>query len=637
MRPFLDLPLKRKLTLIVLLAILVALTSAMTVVLAYFYDQEKQNLSEELEALASITAQRSTAAIMFVDKKAVLQNLDSLMIKTSIETACVFKKDQTLFAAIDRVYQDNPRCAEAGIVTGVSFVEDKIIATHVVELKGRAIGTLMIHSTLAPIHQAVFRFVIVSFLAIFMAFALAYLVTAKLTTLIAAPISQLTQLTRKIRRTGDYALRGEVYSKDETGQLVQHFNDMVSKIQLAEMQMDQLVSELKERSDSNEAHAQDMSQRHDAIRDFFSGVTHDLRQPLQAIDMYVNVLQGEQDLQQREALYQKLHLAVSNLGDMFRELLDVSRFEAKLEQAIHQEPVALEQLLEGLCHEFDALAGDKGLTFKLHLRNAEVLSDATMLSRVIRNLVSNAIRYTETGGLLVAVRPREQEVWVEVWDTGRGIPENKQAEIFAQFSQVKSEDAQQGYGLGLSIVKRLVDALGHTLELKSQESKGTCFRLRMARVPASEESQEMIVSGDAAAPIQLDIPGTADRVMLVDDDSMVLDAISQLLSSWSFKVVAFSSAEQAIQWVENTLAEDDDLDPPVLIISDFHLGGSMNGVELLNALGQTLEGIPAFIISSTDDEADIQMIKNADYQRLPKPIKPAKLRALINYHLTQSR
>ena len=624
---FSDLPLQRKLSLVVLLAILVALTSSIMAVLVFYHSQARQSLSQELQALASITSQRSSAALLFNDKKAMQENLQSLLIKHSVEAACVFKDEKELFAAIDRNSPEFPRCVVPSFRQGVYFEDDTLLVIEPVLVKGRTTGTLVIRSTLEPIYQQLWRFLGLSLLAATGAFGLAYLITARLTQLIARPITELTGLTQKIRQSGDYSLRAEGQGKDETGQLVHNFNDMVSRIQLANMQMDQLLSELKERSVNSEAEARDMARRHDAIRDFFAGVTHDLRQPLQAMDMYLNILQDVQSLPERNELQRKLKLAVVNLGEMFRELLDASRFEARVEQSEHREPVSLRELLDNLCHEFDALAGDKGLQVRTRLRDAVVLSDRTMLSRIIRNLVSNGIRYTEQGGLLVAVRVRPDQAWVEVWDTGRGIPADKQQVIFNQFTQVQEDDSEKGHGLGLAIVKRLANALGHPLELASVEGKGTRFRLIL---PLAEAEEKIARNAEPVLPVTL--PGAAETLLLIDDDAAVLDSLSQMLSGWQFGVVACSGAQQALDWAQEVAGEKENW--PALIISDYHLPEQRKGSGLLQALEELFPGVPGFIMTS--DQAAQGEIKSAGFKMLPKPVKPAKLRALIQYFLARA-
>lgn len=638
---FRDFPIRRKLLAIVLLAISVAVVTSSSTVILYDRVKMRADLTQELHALAQITAQRSNAGLMFNDVEAVTSNLEALTAKSHLDLLCVYDVDGNIFALVDVLTPLAPRCQQQKNWTpGSLFLEDRLQVIEAIVVQKKVIGHVLLQSDLAALKKRSLQFFLVSLLAAAIAILMAYLATHRLTHQVATPISQLTRLAAHIRATEDYSLRATPAGQDEVGDLVQNFNDMVSKIQQAQIAMKELLLEVRERSDHNEAQAEQMSARHDAIRDFFSGVTHDLRQPLQAIDMFVNVLEHTHDEQTRQDIYRKLSQAVTNLSSLFRELLDVARFESKVEGKSEPEQVNLGAILQRISHEFEVLAADKGLKFRLKTRGCVVLSETTMLERIIRNLVSNAVRYTEKGGILLAVRLRQNEVWIEIWDTGRGIPVNKRESIFQRFAQVEPSDARKGHGLGLSIVQRLANALGHRLELFSREGRGTLFRLCVPRLSASAaDVQTQLHALDAslstaqlAASVsaQMDALGTHLKILLVDDDALVLDAVTQLLHGWGMSVRACSSFTEALSWATTQPS------PPSLIVSDFNLENDRCGTDLIEALRDLWQQpVPGLIISGTQTTTDLEKIRALGLQMLGKPVKPPRLRALINFLVTR--
>ena len=631
--------LRKKLVAVVILSMLLALVIATTLVTVYLRKSTQDELVSEITTLAKITALRSSAALAFQDQRAMKSNLDALLLEPSVDQACVYSVTDELFASARQanIYGDCP--AIQNLPSGAKVLQDNLQIVEAVSIKGRPVGNLLIIANQDRVKDQTGQFIIVVISATLLSVLLVYFIVLKLTRWVARPITKLAKVANRIQEQEDYSLRATVISNDETGELVQNFNSMIDKIQSGQIHMASLVEELEERAKLNEVQADKMSQRHDAIRDFFSGVTHDLRQPLQAIDMYVEVLKKINDADEIGVTQDKLQQAVSNLRQLFGELLDVSRFEAQVENLTDLEPVELSSVIKNICHEFDIVAQENGLRLATHLRECKVLSEPAMLERIIRNLVSNALRYTEHGGVLVGIRLRSESVWVDIWDTGRGIPKEKQEKIFRQFSQVLDADAKQGYGLGLSIVHRLSMALGHTIKVKSIEGKGTLFRLEIPCSPpystvldlsedktqkASDRAGEDVTSQMAALSTDL-------SVVVIDDDPDALGGMQSLLQSWGMQVISFSSYQSALEW------GDSSPDIPSLIICDYDLGAGDVGTELLKQLQERfIDDVPGLIVSGTTDSHELEQIKQSGYNMLSKPVKPPKLRAMINFLVTKS-
>ena len=630
--------LRKKLVAVVVLSMLLALVIATTLVTIYLRKSSQDELVSEITTLAKITALRSSAALAFEDKRAIKSNLDALLLESSVDQACVYTSTGELFASAKQanIYSDCPAIENVSLKAG--FLQDSLQVLEGVSIKGRSVGRLLIIANLQRVKDQTSQFIIVAISATLLSALLVYFVVLKLTRWVARPVTKLAEVANKIRQDEDYSLRATVTSNDETGELVNNFNNMIGKIQSGQIHMASLIEELEERAKLNEVQAEKMSHRHDAIRDFFSGVTHDLRQPLQAIDMYVEVLQKMKDAEEVGVTQTKLQQAVSNLRQLFGELLDVTRFEAQVENLTDLEPVELSSVIKNICHEFDIVAQEKGLRLATHLRDCRVLSEPAMLERIIRNLVSNAVRYTEHGGVLIGIRLRPESVWVDVWDTGRGIPEAKQEKIFRQFSQVLDADAEQGYGLGLSIVHRLSIALGHTIRVKSIEGKGTLFRLEIpcsspystVRGISEDKTEKVSDMAGEAVTSQMAALSTDLSVVVIDDDPDALGGMQSLLQSWGMQVCSFPSAQAVLGWMESST------EIPSLIICDYDLGAGDNGTELLQKLQERFEGsVPGLIVSGTADSSALSLIKQSGYNMLSKPVKPPKLRAMINYLVTQ--
>jgi signal transduction histidine kinase len=214
---------------------------------------------------------------------------------------------------------------------------------------------------------------------------------------------------------------------------------------------------------------------------FLASASHDLRQPLHALRFFVDAL-PEHTSPAGKPVVENIRRSLSAMDDLFSALLDVSRLEAGvIESHIATVPVA--SVLERIQFEFEPLARRKGLALTVVRSSAWVRSDPALLERIIRNFVSNAVRYTDRGGLVVGCRPRSNEVRIDVWDSGRGIPANRQQEIFQEFRQldIPERDHRDGFGLGLAIVERVARLLNHPIELRSVVGRGSRFSVTVPR------------------------------------------------------------------------------------------------------------------------------------------------------------
>ena len=259
---------------------------------------------------------------------------------------------------------------------------------------------------------------------------------------------------------------------------------------------------------------------------------------------------------------------------------------------------------------------------------AYLFSDPVLVERILRNLVSNALRYTRAGGVLVGARRRGKEMSIEVWDTGIGIPPEQQDRVFEEFYQLANPErnSKKGLGLGLSIVKRLVNLLGAHIDLRSIPGRGSVFKVRLplGMRPVVDQSRK---KKPATAPGDL----SGRVIVVVEDEAAVLEGMRVLLEGWGAEVVAGASIRETMAEVE-PLART-----PDLIVADYGLRDGNVGTQAIAALRERFKSqIPAIIVSGSTTPAHVDEAKAIDAHLLLKPVMPAKLRTLIHFKLHQA-
>lgn len=357
---------------------------------------------------------------------------------------------------------------------------------------------------------------------------------------------------------------------------------------------------------------------------FLAAASHDLRQPLHALSLFVDVLKESKSDSEREGIFPRLELSVDALRKLFDALLDVSKLDAKVvkPEFTHFD---LAELLKILAEEFKDVADKKNLKLKVHASSSIIVSDRLLLERILRNLISNAIRYTDTGGILLSTRLRGENILLQVWDTGIGIPQDSKEEIFVEFKQLHNahRDRTQGLGLGLSLVHRLCQLLKHPLELNTQYGKGSVFSICIAR------GNPALLPDKNDAPIVHSWNLTGRRILVIDDEHEILYAMETLLSKWGCEVVTADSLEEAIK----KLAEREFL--PELVLSDLRLRDNKTGVEAIDGIRETVgKSLPGILITGDTDQEQIKRVKQNDYELMQKPVRPAHLRSAIQHHLS---
>lgn len=350
---------------------------------------------------------------------------------------------------------------------------------------------------------------------------------------------------------------------------------------------------------------------------FMAATSHDLRQPLHAQSLLLEVLSNRVQGSELSDLVRKVVDSNDALNSLFNSLLEISQLDAGT-ITVHKGHHSLTECCELIVDEFFEVAGKKTLTIELTGDDSVVHSDALMLARIIRNLVSNAIKFTSEGGVKIHIQNDESTVLLSVSDTGVGIPPGEQKHIFNEYTQLgnKARDRSMGIGLGLAIVRRLCDLLEHSIEVESSDGTGACFRLVIPR-----GNRDSIVS--ISPEVEVSSIGDID-VLLIDDEQPILDAMQTILTDWSCRSHAYTSYREAAKIINST-----DLKPD-LILSDYRLNEDVNGIEAIRLLRAKLgTDVPAILISGDTDPELLDYIQKENFYLLHKPLKTAKLRKVL--------
>lgn len=412
---------------------------------------------------------------------------------------------------------------------------------------------------------------------------------------------------------GKFGLRVEPRGKDELGKLAEGINAMAGAIgqtqeQLAERVIEATATLRHERDEAD--HAARARSR------FFAAASHDLRQPAQALGLFVARLQRDNVTPEFQPKLQQLAQTVNNLQELLGTLLDYSRLDGQVFR-VEAQPVKASQAIGQVVENFAAAAAEKHLQLRSRIHDGWLMTDPALLHRILINLIGNAVRHTRTGGILVTCRHRGQQARIEVWDTGPGIPPEALETIFDELVQLDNpeRDAEKGLGLGLAIVRKSANLLGHPLSLCSRVDHGSRFAMSVPFTAPS--SPDEVPKGKSVAE--------HTPVLLIGPARPEQDELLALLKDWQFNVRRAAVSTDA--W--HAIADDN---PPQFVIFDLPEGSTQveNSLDWLNKFSATLgHELPALIICSGPVPALGEQPGKAPRLLLTRPFRPARLRALI--------
>ncbi|OYU04572.1 MAG: hybrid sensor histidine kinase/response regulator [Pseudomonas sp. PGPPP1] len=387
----------------------------------------------------------------------------------------------------------------------------------------------------------------------------------------------------------------------------------------ANLNLQQQIAQ-RERIEQDLRDARDAAQAANRSKDkYLAAASHDLLQPLNAARLLIATLRERTLPDVEQVLVERTHQALEGAEDLLTDLLDISR----LDQAAVKPDVALYRLDEvfaPLVSEFQSVAQAAGLNLRVHTGSYAVSTDLRLLTRILRNFLSNACRYTDEGCVLMGARRRGDYLRLEVWDTGRGIAADRLEAIFLEFNQLDVGRAadRKGVGLGLAIVERIAEILGYPIAVRSWPGRGSMFSIE---VPLSDEMPLPISQLPVLPTTGNPLPGR--RLLVIDNEVSILDSMQALLGQWGCEVLTATDQAGALLALQGRA--------PELILADYHLDHGVVGCEVVKHLREHFGcKIPAVIITADRTDQCRRALRRLEAPLLNKPVKPGKLRAVLS-------
>jgi len=392
--------------------------------------------------------------------------------------------------------------------------------------------------------------------------------------------------------------------------------------QLATLRTDNqlLQSQLSKEQYQAEAAAKKAQEVNIAKSKFLAATSHDLRQPLHAMGLLLYSLKATLDNEQQNVLLTQVEQSHKTMEQLFNALLDVSKLDAGVVET-HIQSLSLADIFSHLRDELTPMAHNKGLVLTVEPIAGWVNSDPVLLPRIVRNLIHNAIVHSDSGSVAVTARENPHSITLSVADTGPGIPIEERTTIFAEFHQLRNpeRDRNKGLGLGLAIVSRLCGLLGHDLSFDSIVGEGSNFSIRVAKATTAP----LKINNRTPSSAQ-PVPGCGLKILVVDDETSILDAMERLLVGWGYRPAIASSKAAALDIVSKGFNPD-------FAICDFRLQDNVTGVDVLKLINARLgRKIPALLVTGDTAPERIKEAHTSGYALLHKPIRPAKLRTAVN-------
>lgn len=412
--------------------------------------------------------------------------------------------------------------------------------------------------------------------------------------------------------------------------LARTYRQTVERVITLKQQSDSLLAQLRIEKEAADVARRQAEVANRAKTQFFTAASHDLRQPLHAMGLFAEALRQKSHNEEVSQLVNSINSSVDALEGLFSELLDITRIDTG---GVEVKPAhfAVADILRKLRLHFEPNAFEKGLALRFRGMHHLVFADPLLVERVLRNLVSNAIRYTDDGTVLVSARKRGEHILLQVWDTGHGIPLQEQQHIFEEFYQLATNrpstaEQRKGLGLGLAIVKRLAGLMNAPLTLRSEPGRGTVFSMQ---VPKGERSALQPPNLDRKGPLGITLEGRL--IVVVEDEPAVRGGLEALLKGWGASLASFDSVTSASEWAASSSPEQV---KPDLLIVDYRLENGQTGVQAIEALRSRFSShLPAIVVTGSTMTGHEKEALDHNFHLLIKPVVPNKLRAMIAFKL----
>lgn len=440
----------------------------------------------------------------------------------------------------------------------------------------------------------------------------------------------------KLRKINTALIERVERSMDQQGNAFSLFQTAIGLEAQVRQRTDELTSALRRIEQTNRAlsAAKEAAEAANISKTrFIAAASHDVLQPLNAAHLSISALADLQTSEQGKKLARQVEQSLDTMNELLRTLLDI----AKLDSGVMKPDIVnlpLDALLGSLSSDFQQIAAAKGLHIRFRPTDAIVRSDRGMLRRVLQNIISNAIRYTSRGGVLIGARKRGALLRIDIVDTGMGIAEDQYEAIFEEFHRGTMPaggdlGGTPGLGLGLSIVQRMVSALGHHITFTSRPGHGTAFHLY---VPFGQPDLVRGKTREYAPRLPISNHLFGANVLLIENDRSVMEAMLTLLESWHCSVRIASHSSEAIGLLADPAWRPD------IVIADQHLDhGDLGSVTIEHIRYYLRRQLPALIVTADPSAGLEARCKTRDIEVMYKPLKPAEFRALVEHLLAAGR
>jgi len=399
------------------------------------------------------------------------------------------------------------------------------------------------------------------------------------------------------------------------------------------LRTEMLAEQLRAEKAVAEAARQEAEVANRAKTQFFTAASHDLRQPLHAMGLFAEALRQRTHEPEVAQLVNSINESVDALEGLFSELLDITRIDSGGVE-VNPQSFSVADIFRKLRLHYEPTAFEKGLGLRFRGSKHIALADPLLVERILRNLLSNAIRYTVDGSVLVSARRVGEIVRLQVWDTGQGIGEEERVRVFEEFYQVPGTptaalgEHKKGLGLGLAIVKRLAQLMQAPISLRSQLGRGSVFTLDLpvGKTPRPGQREQ-----PGKGPLGLTLDGRL--IVIVEDEPAVREGLEVLLRGWGAAIQPFDSVAATRAWAE---ASDPKVVRPSLVIADYRLEHGETGVAAIDLLRQRFgHALPAIVVTGSSMTGHDKEALEHDFHLLIKPVLPNKLRAMIAFKLAK--
>lgn len=616
--------LARLLVTVVLVGIGLALLSNALLML----DNVRADIRRNLTNAANAAGTAAGAAVVFNDARVSRAVLRMFEAYPEVEAAALYTSDGKRLASYGNEESLPAEVRDVwSSITEIEPLADTVILRLPIVVDDAPVGSVYLQARLKDYWYAYLTSMATTFLVALSAGILALILAMRFLNRVILPVRMLAEAANDARLRQDFIPRDIPAADNEIGDLVRNFNALLAEVDAGrksqQRQQDELERLVAERTAELRLAKESADAANAAKSRFLAAASHDLRQPIHAMRLFQDALSSTPLNDEQRRITDYLSRSSRNLTEILNALLDVSSLESGMVKP-RMDTVSAYALLRDIEAEFAPLALAKGLRFKFSFPARELLlfSDAKLLYGLLRNIIDNAIKYTESGGVLIGFRRRGERALIQVWDTGIGIAPDHVEVVFDEYFQVgnSQRDRTKGLGLGLAIVKRVASVLGCRISCRSRPARGSCFEISVPLAVATGKEAAESSNRPAAAVLPVS-PFAGSSVVVIDDDALVAKALELALGAYGMRVSTYHSAEQALAAPRIEQAD--------CYVVDYRLPG-LNGLQFLDAMQRrATRPIKAILLTGEAYREAIVTVSALQWQVLLKPVEPADLMAAI--------